>query len=243
MITIIMPYFNNGNMLLRHIQEWNQYIDPENYQLILADDCSQIDPLTNYLHDLKKIPFSSILAFRIKTDIPWNQDGARNLCFHHLSDGWCVSTDMDHLLKKESAHLLFEFIRNRKLSLTEYFRFRRSDASNPDVLIEKSHPNSYLIHKKLYWDVGGYEEKLAGLYGKDANFKRRLEIYGKDCGILPDQIHLIRYTSNDIKDANTTIYGRKDSIFHVRNHEGAIKISVGTDKPEYWLNFEWEQLC
>jgi hypothetical protein len=243
MITLVFPYFNNGKMLLRHIQEWSTYQNLNQWNLVITDDCSQHDPITNYISKIKGVPFHSIQIFRIKTDISWNQDGARNLCFSHIKDSWCVSTDADHLLDAKSSSLILEFIQNPSLDQNQYFMFHRSNASFPDQIIDKPHPNSYLIHSHLYWLSGGYEEKLAGYYGKDANFKRRLQIYGKDSGFLPKPIHLTRFFLSDIEDSNTVIYGRKDSIFHVRAYEHTREISASTQKPEFWLKFAWEKLC
>ena len=244
MITIVFPYFNNGKMLLRHIQEWKQFKYPERWNVVIADDCSKQDPLSNYLGDLAHVPFHSVKAFEISTDIAWNQDGARNLCFHHVDNSWCVSTDADHLLDSISANHILEFVATTiPLEPNHYYRFWRSNANTPEQLIEKYHPNSYLIHSDLYWGIGGYEEKLAGFYGKDGNFRRRLELYGVDSGFLPEPIHLTRFSLDDIPDANTTEYGRKDSKYHVQNHEHAKRISLSTDKPTSWLNFNWRKLC
>jgi hypothetical protein len=243
MINIVFPYFNNGQMLLRHIEEWNKYEHPEDWNLVITDDCSLQDPISNYLNHLQAVPFNSIQVFAIKTDIAWNQDGARNLCFRHIENEWCVSTDADHILNFESAKTLGSIIEKDCVDTDQYFRFLRADAANPGQIIEKFHPNSYLIHSHLYWKCGGYDEKLSGYYGKDANFRRRISIYGKDSGFLPHPIRLIRYTIQDIPDANTTVYGRKNTNYHVRQYEDLKKISLSLEKPNSWLNFEWERLC
>jgi hypothetical protein len=124
-----------------------------------------------------------------------------------------------------------------------FYRFHRVNAGNPNVIIDKYHPNSYLIHSKLYWEIGGYEEKLAGFYGKDGNFRRRLEYYGSCDGFLKDPVHLIRFETADIPDANTVEYGRKDSQYHVRKHPKLVAISRSLEKPSEWLKFDWEEIC
>jgi predicted glycosyltransferase involved in capsule biosynthesis len=242
-MNIVFPYFNNGGMLKRHIEEWKKYSDPLEWSVIIVDDCSIRDPISNYLDEIKTIPFKSVRIFQIETDIPWNQDGARNLAFKHINNEWCVSTDIDHLLSYKQATALLSFHKRTTNDLNDFYRFRRAQSTAPDQLIFKFHPNSYLIHSSLYWKIGGYEEKLAGYYGKDSNFRRRLENSGTYKGFLPDEIYLTLFGREHIPDASTVDYKRKGSKYHVGVHPEIRAICRSTEMPTSWLNFKWKELC
>ena len=135
--TLVMAYYENGEMLERHFQEWEQYPGFP-FKVILVDDGSQKDPAINHI---KKTKFPLEL-YRINKDIPWNQNGARNLGMTH-ADGWCVLTDMDHLLSQDQFEKLY------KLNLdpnVHYIPSRRQIGGT----IYKTHPNSYILYKDLY---------------------------------------------------------------------------------------------
>jgi hypothetical protein len=58
--------------------------------------------------------------------------------------------------------------------------------------------------------IGGYDERLAGYYGTDGDFRDRVRINAKDIVMLKDI--LIRVPRTHIPDASTTTYLRKQPI-------------------------------
>ena len=101
MITIVMAYFENGGMLDLHLSEWEQYERKDRWRIVLVDDCSKRDPALPHIRDVG----IEIELYRINTDRAWNQNGARNLGMTHAM-GWCLLTDMDHLLPARDAKRL-----------------------------------------------------------------------------------------------------------------------------------------
>lgn len=223
MITIVMAYYNNPTMLKRHLQEWANY--PEGFQAIIVDDGSKerAAPI------LKDCPIP-VQLYRVLIDKPWNQNGARNLGMTH-ADGWCLMTDMDHLLTVEEAH---------KINLSDYsadnaYKPLRQKANGEPY---KRHPNSYLLTQDLYWSVGGYDEEFCGWYGTDATFRRQL---GNRI-IETDNFALTLYSREVIHDASTRTLGRKDSKYHVSNNRKLARKRKYGGEPMQPLQFPWIRL-
>jgi len=228
-ITIVMAYYENGGMLDIHFKEWETY--PKKYkpcfEAIIVDDGSQKDPAINHFPDDLPFPVS---LYRINEDIPWNQNGARNLAMTN-ADGWCLLTDMDHLLPVDQVSTL---IKMRK----EYGSFYRPLRKRAvDSLSYKQHPNTYVLHRDLYWQAGGFDEAYAGYYGTDSTFRKRLISTGQK--VECDSLTLTLYGREVIADASTTNYGRKGSEYHVsQNLELAERKKLCPD-PIQPLNFSW----
>lgn len=226
--TLVMAYYENGGMLERHFEEWSSYPDVT-FKIIIVDDGSQNDPAIDHVRDCK-FPFE---LYRIKTDIPWNQNGARNLGMTH-SEGWCVVTDMDHLLTKSQ----FEKLRKLRLDKATHYVPGRRKANGERY---KRHPNSYVLHKDLYWKAGGYDESFSGYYGTDSTFRRQLAAVSQRVE-LGELFYLTLYGRDIIPDASTRNYGRKGSEYQIgKNPELNTRKKEGPP-PIPPLNFPWERL-
>ena len=226
--TLVMAYYENGTMLERHFKEWAAYpMLP--FKIIIVDDGSQHDPAIDHI---KPCQFQ-VELYRIKQDIPWNQNGARNLGMTH-SKGWCLLTDMDHLLTKSQFERLY------RLGLDEKVHYVPG-RQKIDGSWYKRHPNSYVIHRDLYWKVGGYDESFSGYYGTDSTLRRHL-IQVSDRIELGEEFYLTLYGRNDISDASTRNYGRKGSEYQIGNNPELSKRKKDNPKPIPPLNFEWDKL-
>jgi hypothetical protein len=84
------------------------------------------------------------------------------------------------------------------------YKFNRVSAPAMDPY--KPHPNSYFISKQIWDRVGGYDERFAGYYGTDGDFRDRLNQHSAVDQMKP---HLIRVPREYIHDASTTRYARK----------------------------------
>ena len=115
-----------------------------------------------------------VRVFRIDVDIRWNQDAARNIAAHKADASWLLLTDIDHLVPQRT----FEWLLDNKLQKKTVYRFQRMtlDAigGKKDALTEyKPHPNSWFMMRGMYERIGGYDERFAGHYGTDAEFRDR----------------------------------------------------------------------
>lgn len=196
--TLILPYYDNPRMLQ------DQYASiralpaklREHVQMIVVDDGSPRWPATP-----AELDGAPLQVYRIDVDIRWNQDAARNIGAHHCETNWMLLTDIDHLVPRKTWEALLTRDYDRDIA----YRFSRVSA--PEMEPYKFHPNSWWLTKRLYQKLGGYDERFAGWYGTDADFRDRVATTAKETIQLKEV--LIRVPRTFIPDASTTTYLRK----------------------------------
>jgi hypothetical protein len=237
-LQVIYPYYDNPKMLEIHTNMWRSYPVKiwRNLKIILVDDGSQKYPLEQ---QLAKVPrLVNLDAYRIKQNIPWNQNGAHNLGMSRANEGWCLSTDIDHVLPYETL----KHIRETELDENTYYTFGRRQQGQPEQKDYKRHPNSWLLTRNTYWESGGYDEDFSGWYGSDSVFRRALDEVAKRLEFLEDDAWLYVYDENDVSDANTTEFGRKDSKYYSPRNPDLASKRRNWVKAENPLRFDWEQI-
>lgn len=204
--TLVMAYYDNPGMLTHQIKVWLGMPKEirQALHVIVVDDCSPRWPALAAATKFSVGGWADLIGsfelWRMKQDIPWNQDACRNLGVKHAPTPWLLLTDMDHVVPVATWRRLM----TGKLDKHAVYRFGRVSA--PDMAPYKLHPNSWALRAKTYWRCGGYDEALAGNYGTDGDFMVRLRRVAelKD---LPEV--LIRYPREVIPDASTTTLVRK----------------------------------
>jgi hypothetical protein len=163
-ISLVYTYFNNETCLERQLRLWTSLPREiaRRVEYVLVDDCSPgpvaIPP---------EMPINLTLA-RVKERRAWNQHGSRNLGMKLAEGDWVIASDIDHLLSAEDLERLLSM--EKSPDSVYYFGRRREDGT-----AKHPHPNSYLISRATYWEVGGYDEDFCGHYGKgDIFFRMRL---------------------------------------------------------------------
>jgi glycosyltransferase involved in cell wall biosynthesis len=212
-VSIVMAYYENPQMLTRHIQTWFSYRpeDAARVGFIVIDDGSPRNPAKKVLYGMSA--GFNIRLFRIVPNIPWNQDGARNLGMKHCMSDWAFMTDMDHVVEPDQIGKLLNFaqIEARR---GEYYMPAAQLKTDGTVLGE--HPNSYLFNVQDYWRIGGYDEDFAGAYGSDGNFRKNAQGLGLK-EIKTSAWHTRVYRKEDIFDACTHDFSRKDGPYYRGN--------------------------
>lgn len=196
-ITLIMAYYDNPAMLTMQYERLRTLPADIRGQIgvIIVDDCSPKSPA--FVEDLRGIPLQ---IYRLRKDVRWNQDSCRNIGVSHAETQWVLLTDMDHIVPPAT----WKYIITKRLDEDKAFQFNR--VSLPDLQGYKMHPNSWLMTKKFYDKSGGYDERFAGYYGTDSDFRYRL----RKMGIVPVLKEvLIRVPREVVADASTTTYLRK----------------------------------
>lgn len=151
-MTLIYTYYGQKERIPGILEEKHP-----DCRVIIVDDCSP-EPLKS---------LESVEVYRIDTDIPWNQPGARNLGFS-LSEGWVICADIDHLVTKENIDDLLKLDKEKGAI---YYLGREDEPGW----------NLYLVHKDDFEKVGGYDEDFCGHYGYDDTLfnmmaKRKLKV-------------------------------------------------------------------
>jgi hypothetical protein len=235
MITICLSYYENGGMLERHLTEWASYrLDiAENFGAVIVDDGSPKDPAAN--HRAGAGP--AVKFYRIKQNIIWNVAGARNLAMHVAPDGWCLLTDIDHLLKADDADILDALL--PRLDPTKVYVPSRRWADGRPL---HQHPNSYVMQRAIYWRVGGCDEDWSGWWGAGENvFRKKLATIAATVSI--PNVYLTHFGRDDIADASTREWGRRKSKYDWTNNPVLVaKHRAPPYTPKNPLRFEWEKV-
>lgn len=202
-ISVIMAYFNNPSMLQRQYDQFMSY--PAHLrravEYIVVDDHSDY----GYGAACPVRPWD--MAFQMgrqEIKVRWNQDACRNWGAFVARHPFLLLTDMDHLIPEQTIAGLTR----GTWPVNEAFRFSRVNDRTFDPY--KPHPNSWFMSRTLYDRVGGYDERLAGLYGTDGDFRNRVrEVQGRPISQL--SLDLIRVGREHTPDASTPReYGRKN---------------------------------
>lgn len=195
-VQFIYPYYENPKFLEAQMELWSSYSDSlrERLEVIAVDDGSPDTPAANIF---KGYPLNfKMRLFRIGVDVRWNWLAARNIGMHHAHEGWCLLTDMDHMVTEEALRTVLY----REHDPEIIYRFNRMEKGK----LIHSHPNSMLMTRATFWKVGGYDERLSGFYGTDGDWRRRC---AEAAPIRTLMVALERHEY--VGDSSTTRYLRK----------------------------------
>lgn len=195
-LTLIYPFYENHDFFGQQLEGWAAlpaYL-LAHLSVIVVDDGSPV-PASEVLMG-RALPFP-VRLFRIGVDVRWNWLAARNIGFHHAPEGWCLVTDMDHVVPERTLRSVLFGVHDGAV----IYGFSRREHTGEQV---SPHPNSWLVTRALFWRIGGYDETLSGHYGTDGDWRRRC-LATAPMHILTDE--LIRHERQG--DASTTRYLRK----------------------------------
>lgn len=232
-LTIAIPYYEAPKMLEEQLRSFIQY--PEGrVKLIVVDDGSPTKPAEPVLRNISAS--LDVELYRIKQDIPWNISGAMNLAFKHAPDGWVYSFAVDHVVPPEAMENLLGL----ELSPEHFYRMRRVEKGNGERC--ERFGNLFLLTKKLFWRVGGYDEDFAGYYGGTGPmFRRAMEKITTEI-VLPDNVWNLRYENEDISDACVTTLQRKKQDQVRNNRTLNMKQKRENYNPRNYIRFDWEKV-
>lgn len=235
-ITFIYAYYENPGMLAEQYRIWSSYPEElkQKVSVIIVDDGSPLYPAVN-VEMPEGLPLINI--YRVAVDIPWHQDGARNLGAKEAKDGWLFLSDMDHAMPATSLEFLM-----KQDGMNTFYTFPRVDAPHMKPNAKGPGLNIYAMTKRTYWErMKGYDEDMCGQYGSDGAPRRRLE---KTC------IHMnlrfcpvIRYPREVIADASTTAWERRGKANEeARKQRLERKAQLGRQGKITTLDFEWARV-
>jgi hypothetical protein len=211
-ITIVLPFYQCSDFLREQLETWGHYsADLRRFlSALIVDDGS---PVHAELPPQRPFPMR---LFRIDVDIPWNWLAARNIGAHYAPDGWLLLTDMDHVVPEHTAQALVSGKHDPSMVYAFSRREHTGQAINP-------HSASFFMTRKMFWYIGGYDERLSGVYGTDGSYRKRVASVTQ-IKILQDE--LIRYEY--IGDSSVTTLERKtDAMRDLRRRKFAL-IQNGT---------------
>jgi glycosyltransferase involved in cell wall biosynthesis len=218
-VTLVMAYYCNTIMLQMQYESIRTLAPAvrDHLRVVVVDDGSPT-PAVPPGDDLGGVGFQ---MYRILVDNRWGQDAARNIGVRHAETNWVLLTDMDHLVPNAT----WQEVMRKERDHRHVFTFPRVDA--PTNTPYKHHPNTWFMSRRLYDEVGGYDERMVGYYGSDGDFAARLRAL-PGVAIKRFKSPVVRVGRSVISDASTTTYLRKqpedrDGLDRVRRERSKIK--------------------
>ena len=239
-ITITMPYYEAPEMLKVHLENWCAYPDAlaDRVNIVLVDDGSPKYPAVEVLKSAK-LPRSPIKLYRIQENIPWNHGGARNLGMHNVPDGWVVTTDIDLVLDAENAEKILDFNKDSK----RVYQPNRLDLVSGEWVEMKRHPESFVMTKKMFWNIGGFDEDFTGWWnGTFTPFRKALQ---KKASIVSWEDIYLKNHSDLVEGAMVSEWGRRGSAYDIHSDASWLfkrRIATRHYQPKNPLRFNWEQV-
>lgn len=198
-VTIIMPFYRNPNFLRKQLKFWTEYPSSLKFWInaIIVDDGSpEGSRAAEVLNSFGEKPFD-IRLFEIEVDVRFNWIAARNIAMNFAREGWCVGTDMDHVIPPVTIEALIWGNHDP----SKIYRFSRMEYTGEKI---HPHPNSWFMTKSMFWKFGGYDEAFSGYYGTDGEARRR---WVKIAKIETLKQSLVRHEK--VGDSSTENYLRK----------------------------------
>lgn len=231
-------------------------------QIYLEDNQSNplqelIDIYSSYSRDLLKqmyfvfvddhspvpveIPDDIILNYtliRVKTDIMWNQGGARNLGVTYAKSERFIVTDLDVIFPENLLSKLVDY------SLPNNAVFKFNTISNLQPVMP--HVNVFFMTKKVYMKTNGVDEEFCGNYGyEDIFFYHQQKALGT-------KFYLYSYSNivhKEHKDSEETQHNKliRDKDINEQLIADKLEILKNSANPldarsKLYLNFEWDVL-
>lgn len=228
--TLVMAYYENPGMLRKQFEAIRALPAQlrDLLSVVIVDDGSPKDPARE--EDLANVPLQ---IYRMRKDVRWNQDACRNIGVRHAETNWVLMTDIDHVVPEDT----WSTVLLRAWDPECAYRFARVSA--PDLLPYKPHPNTWLLTKRKFDEAGGYDERFAGFYGTDADFRDRLE---KVATFKNIKERIIRIPRTVVPDASTTTYLRKqpedsEAIRRIKGERAALE-----DQRPLRYRFEYDRV-
>lgn len=247
---IIYPFYENPRMLELQVENWERYSGKlqDRITFILIDDCSPNSPAEPIFSKLRHRK----MLFRVTENIPWAQHHARNVgAFEAEGDNpWLFMSDMDIILTPEACNGMLETCTDP----TRYHTFEREfvGAERPP----KYHCNTFLVKKKRYWEVNGYDVDYCGAYGGDGRFLQQLNQVAPhlhhgfpskhlkqnvECTGVP--ITVYGHELDVCEDANTREWGRKNTEFHEKYRKIlSKKRAAGDERSKNPIRYPYERI-
>jgi hypothetical protein len=228
-LSLISHYYNHPDMVLDQIRYWESL--PESFlsqvEFVLVDDCSEETPTFAATHlDLK--------VFRVVTDIPWNQAGARNLGAFHATGQWGLYFDIDQRFFAEPMATVLPHLDRLDPKGMYYFQIKELI----DITVNQSlshHPNTFLVHMAHFREMAMYDEDFAGHYGYEDLYMPK--VWERNGGIRALFNNMIFFEDKGFGTSNLN----RDLSRNLALAEK--KLLSGTKNSPGILRFEWERVA
>lgn len=245
-VSLVLLFYNSPLMLKHQLDTIADY--PEDVlralHVIVVDDGSPDHPAVDVVQPHRAYTLRNRLwndarldlrLFRTSIDIPWNEEFATNLGISQVETQWFMHTDLDHEVPAKTLVRLMSDDYDTRCA----YLFSRNEVTREGLVQPRApHPASWFMTTKLFWEIGGYDERFRGRYmPSDRDFRERVSAMRVRTEVLTSYL----YVHSDIPDASASC-----SMPHGVDEEGEsiydrIKAERGDRRP-LTLQSPWGQV-
>jgi glycosyltransferase involved in cell wall biosynthesis len=159
----MLSYFNQTDVLKKHLETWSQYHDDIKQQITfqIIDDCSLKSSAFPVIKEHYDKSFDLSL-YQVHDDLICNISGVRNLGATVADTEWILILDMDTIISPLLAQQIIDIINKTQPSQKIVHKFNRKMPGTNQI---RPPPGICFLRKDLYWEIGGCDEDLVGSYG------------------------------------------------------------------------------
>lgn len=203
-LALIYTYYDSAELYRKHLAEWDKY---SGVSVFVVDDNSKRFPLFE-----EKVP-ENVDFHRYYVMQRFKGQGGRNIgAYKARNFKWLMFSDIDHILTSENLNLLIEMLPG--LDKECVYTFTRVMETGET---KSPHGFTFLMTSELFWKIGGYDERLSGLYhGTCGAYKMRLR---EKAELRQLDIPLIYMEHESSKKLHSEKYDRKKVNWIIKNGE------------------------
>lgn len=197
-LSIIIAVLDSHEVVKRQLFHFEKMNLPDEVEFIIVDDGS-IPPLKDYLKEnVKRTIGLNYLIIETNDQRKWSQPCARNTGAHVASSERLLMTDIDHVLSKEAIEFCLQSDADKVMFPRHWAVLDEGGgiSQSPHVLHKYGlpkkiweerkfnggmHHNTFMMQKKHFMELDGYDEKFCGKYGgDDTDFAYRYSLLVRD---------------------------------------------------------------
>jgi len=154
-VSVVIAAYNSHEIVRRQLLHLGRFP----VETIIVDDCSE--------------PPIEGAALRTHNKLAWTQGLARNEGANIAKGDYIFFTDIDHIISKEAIEDALAFQGNKMIfrrqigvldedgNVTQDPEVLKDWGWKGDKLDASVHGNTFVIHKGVFWDCGGYDSKTS----------------------------------------------------------------------------------
>ena len=230
-LSVICSVLNSHELVRRQLLHYESMNLPDDVEILYMDD-SSTPPLSFpdcKLKNLRIVPVNNPTPREDGLFYDGRVSIARNLGARMARGEYLLMADVDYIIRKADIEagrnctydkqcfqrqfgvLLEDGTPTQDINILRKYGLLEDRIKNRGVAMPP-HPNSFIMRKSTYWDIGGYRENLQGVYPSrgDTNFKRDWARYfeaGK-ATVSPNRTTLLMYPNGQFcGDVDFNPYG------------------------------------
>lgn len=163
-LTLMYPCFGQEKRISKLLKVWDVWSDDvkQHVSIILIDDHGT--PSVEDMVSGRPVDYN-LSVYRILDDVKHNMPGAMNLGMMTSSTPWILTMDTDYTFQPDIMQRLLDF----KPHQNEVYTFfqQRDPADEAVNRLDRTHTNTFLIHKDTFTGLNGFDEDFSGTVGAE----------------------------------------------------------------------------